>query len=320
MDAEGEVYICQMSSVGGHIYRLGLAGSPPKPPAFPPLLSQTGAFADLAGLRPAGEWLPYAVNVPFWSDGALKRRWFSVPSGKQVRFSPGGEWTFPAGSVFMKHFELPLDDTNPRVTRRLETRFLVCDAQGGAYGVTYKWRADGRDAELLTNALTEEYPIRTAAGTRQQRWYYPSRADCMTCHTKAANYVLGANTRQLNGNLAYPEATDNQLRTLNHLGLVETPLEERDILKFQQLAPPGDATVSLERRVKSYLDANCAQCHRPGGVAVSWDARYEVGMRSQGIINGFLRNQLNLPDAENVCPGHPERSVLYQRVQSTAAG
>ncbi|HTL73780.1 MAG TPA: hypothetical protein VL863_10795, partial [bacterium] len=216
---------------------------------FPHLLSQTGAFADTTNLVPAAALTPYDLIVPFWSDGAEKSRWISVPSGERIKFAVTGEWVFPKGTVFVKHFELATDATHPEQKRRLETRLLVCDADGGVYGATYKWRADSSDADLLETNLTEAITIRTATGMRKQEWYYPSRADCLTCHTANAGYVLGVKTRQLNRDFKYlspgsagvspaslstpgrqdasasglaPVVTDNQLCAWNHLGLFDT--------------------------------------------------------------------------------------------------
>ena len=121
---------------------------------FPPLLSQTGAFKDLQKLTPNPKLIPYDLIVPFWSDGASKSRWISIPNGT-IGFSPTGEWTFPNGTVFVKEFDLSTDDTNPAVKRRLETRFLVRASNGGVYGVTYKWRPDNSDADLMTTSLSE---------------------------------------------------------------------------------------------------------------------------------------------------------------------
>ena len=81
---------------------------------FPALLSQTGAFADVRTLSPGKALIPYDLILAFWSDGAVKSRWISLPPGK-IGFSPDGDWKFPAGSVFVKHFDLPVDDTDPRI-------------------------------------------------------------------------------------------------------------------------------------------------------------------------------------------------------------
>ncbi len=161
------------------------------------MLSQTGAFENVHDLTPVKSLIPYDLIVPFWSDGADKIRFVSVPDEK-IKFSPTGEWNFPAGTVFVKTFELPVDETNPALKRRLETRLLVRDEAGGVYGVTYKWRSDNSDADLLTTNLSETIPVKTATGVRTQTWYYPSRQDCLVCHTPNAGLVLGVKTRQLN--------------------------------------------------------------------------------------------------------------------------
>jgi hypothetical protein len=196
---------------------------------IPLQLSQTGAFENTPEMVPNPALIPYDLIVSFWSDGAAKSRWISVPDQK-IKFAPTGEWFFPKGTVFVKHFDLATDETNPKIKRRLETRLLVCNADGGVYGVTYKWRADNRDADLLATNLTEAISIKTATGVRTQLWYYPSRQDCLTCHTANAGFVLGVKTRQLNRDLKYPSGvTANELRVWNRLGLFDTNLDAADL-------------------------------------------------------------------------------------------
>ena len=154
---------------------------------------------------PADALIPYDLIVPFWSDGAAKSRWISVPDDQKIKFAPTGEWIFPRGTVFVKTFELATNESHPDSLRRLETRLLVCDDDGGVYGVIYKWRADNSDADLLDTNLTEsDSASRPPTGVRTQTWYYPSRQDCLTCHTANAGYVLGVKTRQLNRDFTYP--------------------------------------------------------------------------------------------------------------------
>ena len=283
---------------------------------IPPLLSQTGAFENVRDLTPVKSLIPYDLIVPFWSDGAGKIRFVSVPDGK-IKFSPTGEWSFPAGTVFVKTFELPVDESNPALKRRLETRLLVRDEAGGVYGVTYKWRSDNSDADLLTTNLSETIPVKTATGVRTQTWYYPSRQDCLTCHTPNAGLVLGVKTRQLNRDFSYPSGiSDNELRTWNHLGLFDTNLDEIHLQNLPALARLADTRRSLEDRARSYLDANCAQCHRPHGTVAYFDARFDTPLARQGLIDGPVLIDQRIDKSRVIAPNDIWRSILLLRASS----
>jgi uncharacterized repeat protein (TIGR03806 family) len=285
---------------------------------LPLLLSQTGAFSDARHLVHADGLIPYDLIVPFWSDGAVKNRWVAVPAEK-VHFSPTGEWKFPKGTVFVKTFELPTNASDPSVRRRLETRILVADEDGGVYGVDYKWRPDNSDADLLSADVSEEIPVKTASGdVHSQTWYYPSRQDCLTCHTAPAGGVLGIKTRQMNHGFKYPSGVvDNELRTWNRLGLFSTPINDADLPTFATLAASGDTTRSVEDRARSYLDANCSHCHRPGGTVADFDARFDTPLDKQDLVNGSVLIDQGVDRPRIIAPHDPWRSIAYMRVNTT---
>ena len=285
---------------------------------IPRLLSQTGVFSDTPKRIASPGLIPYDLNVAFWSDGADKSRWIAVPAG-QILFSASGEWRFPAGTVFVKNFDLGLDAANPAVKRRLETRILVRDSKGGVYGAVYKWRPDGSDAELLSTSATETIQVKSATGNPQeQTWYYPSRQDCLTCHTAGAGGVLGVKTRQLNRPFTYPSGViDNELRTWNHLGLFTPAFKDEELQKFTALAAAGDTRRSLQDRARSYLDANCAQCHRPGGTVANFDARYDTPLEKQALIDGPVLIDQGIDRPRVISPHDIWRSIAYMRVDTT---
>ncbi|WP_150107231.1 immunoglobulin domain-containing protein [Pedosphaera parvula] len=326
LDEKNELYMCQMGT-NGAIYKLARTGADYAQP--PAVLSQVGVFTNLSNLATDSGLIPYDVNSPLWSDAALKSRWIAVPndgapdsSDEQIGFAATGEWNFPIGTVLVKHFELAVDDTNPNIRKRLETRLLVRGTNGSFYGLTYKWRADNSEADLLTNSLAEDIVITTGSSSRTQRWYYPSRQDCLICHNPNANYVLGVKTRQLNGNYAYPDTgvTDNQLRTWNHLGLFNPSIDETTITNYAAMVHVTNTTASLEARVRSYLDANCAQCHRPNsGIQAYWDARFDTPLASQAITNGAVVADLGIAGARVVARGDVSKSILYTRLNTTGA-
>lgn len=281
--------------------------------ALPQHLSETGAFKDLLTLAPQPGIFPYRINAPFWSDHALKRRWFSLPhSSARFGYREADPWDSPPGAIWIKHFEIETRPGDPRSRRRLETRFLV-RTPAGIYGVTYRWNDAQQDAELVPpGGLTEEILIHSPDGPQTQPWRYPARSECLQCHTEAAGFTLGFKTSQLHCPPARLEG-DSQVRLLAQAGLVADP--PAPDAPLPALAAPGDPNASLLHRVRSYLDVNCAYCHRPGGLGRgAWDGRFEVPLAETGLIEGLPLQDFGDPANRLVLPGDVTHSVLWRRV------
>jgi hypothetical protein len=91
--------------------------------AIPPRLSQTGAFAYTPDLVPGKGLIPLRSRRPFLVRWRRESRAGSpYLLVKRLNLQPTGEWSFPPGTVFVKTFEFPVDETNPALKRRLETR------------------------------------------------------------------------------------------------------------------------------------------------------------------------------------------------------
>lgn len=220
LDTRGELLI--VDHLGG-IYSLELqenrAGEPPAPQnKFPRKLSETGLFVSTKDDTPDPALVPYSVNAPLWSDGALKERFIAVPGDGQIEFTTYRGWDCPDGTVLVKTFSLETETGR----RRIETRLLT--RQNGEWaGYTYLWNDAQTDAELVANdGVDRAYAVKNEAGASSElKWHYPSRTECMVCHTRAANWVLGLTELQMNREHDYGGVKDNQLRTLVHIGLVK---------------------------------------------------------------------------------------------------
>ncbi len=282
---------------------------------IPSKLSRTGAFADLETLTPNPGIVSYEPNVPFWSDGARKRRWFSVPDVEDtIVFDPADPWTFPEGTTWIKHFEIgDLDNA-----LRLETRFLVKTATG-SYGLTYAWNDAQTDADLVdAEGMAQTVSFMEGGVSREQKWLFPSRNACRACHTSVAGQALGFSTLQLNRKHAYDGGAANQLDALNEAGYFHNA-PSKSPEQLPQLAAADDSTRSLEHRARSYLAANCAQCHQPNGPTLGfWDARYTTRLSLSGIVDGSLQSNQSDSNMRVIAAGLPERSMILARMRGDA--
>ncbi len=295
------------------------------PSAFPRRLSETGLFANLRDHELAPGVIPYAVNSPLWSDGARKNRAFALPGESKITFNETIDtpWTFPEATVLLKTFCLPYDDRG-HCEVRVETRLMVLrDKEWEGY--SYVWNDEQTDAVLvgkdgLDRTYTQPDP-RSRDGHRSQTWHFPSRAECMVCHTRAAGFVLGLTTGQLNRDYDYAGLIDNQLRALDHIGVFSKPLIKPPA-EHPQLPDPHSLDHPIEARARSYLQTNCAICHvESGGGNARFQVRYSLPEAELNLFGQTPQHHdFGLIDPKLIAPGHPERSVLLHRVATRGEG
>ena len=300
-DLDHEVYLITYDSRVLAVDRL------PSTPTttFPDKLSKTGCFESSNPKKPVPAMIPYAPTAPFWSDGAEKDRYFSIPDGTKVGIGADGDFDFPKGSVLAKSF---------RVDGRLvETRLFVRHDDGDWGGYSYEWDDAQTDATLLPANKTR--PL-----TGGKSWYYPSRGECFSCHTQAAGRSLGLETAQLDADFVYARTNriSNQLATLDKIGILGAPVPAPTAVP--RLVPPF-GTAPADARARSYLHTNCAGCHRPQGPGRSMDLRFSRSLAETGSCNAVPNaGDLGIVGARLVAPGNPAQSLVSHRMRRPGSG
>jgi glucose/arabinose dehydrogenase len=403
LDSRGELLIADHG--GNALFRLERTPVQANPPMFPRRLSETGLFLSVKENKPHPGLIPYSVNAPLWSDGADKERFLALPGFTTgIEFGTNRGWNFSDGAVLVKTFSLPLSagKGQPAQPRRVETRLLTRQ-QGQWAGYSYLWNDDQTEAELVPvegrDRVFEVHDPAAEGGLRKQTWHYPSRVECMVCHSRAANWVLGLTELQMNRAHAYPGGPANQLRTLEHLGIfrvkwqdplgtasrrarqewallqtglltplrdlerqlpqiarpvpgllehVRKPLTEpldtlqREVLRpleqweeglrtnpihvsrqqlkrpesYRALADPYDRKANLDARARSWLHANCSQCHvSAGGGNAMMELEFTTPREKVNVVDAKPQHtNFGIPDARLIVPGQPDKSVLFLRV------
>ncbi len=324
LDSHGELLIADHG--GNGLFRLERAPKEEKPAKFPTKLSETGLFESVKGHRPHAALVPYSVNAPLWSDGADKERFLAIPGDGQIEFGTGRGWNVPEGTVLVKTFSYEMPSGSKR---RFETR-LTTKTLGQWYGYSYRWNDEQTEAELVpvegADTVIEVRDPAAPGGVRKQAWHYPSRAECMVCHSRAANFVLGLTSWQMNKIHDYGTVKADQLKTLGHLKLFSGDAFEKwdkdKAAREKRLVDPSDKSASLEARAKSYLQANCAICHvDAGGGNAQIDLEFTTPLKKMRLLDVKpLHDSFGIKDAKLIVPGDPERSVLFQRIARRGPG
>ncbi len=285
---------------------------------FPETLTETGFFADLTDLAPNPGVIAYEPNLSFWSDHAIKSRWFVITNTTD-RIGPEreGPWHYPAGMMWVKHFDLELDRGNPATAQRIETRVLV-RTTNGAYGVSYQWNSNGTEAVLAPDAGVEfDLSITNNGLVEVQRWLIPSRAQCLACHLPSAGHSLSFNTRQLNCPGAIAGVTNNFIALLDQAGYTSNSLGNP--AQLPRHVRPDETEYSLEVRARSYLAVNCGYCHTgpQSPVPGAWDGRAFVKLDQTGTILVPASSNGGDPDNRLIVPADVNHSIIWNRIAAT---
>lgn len=274
----------------------GPEAAPPdaEPPwtTYPPLLSQTGLYADLKTETLADGVRAYEPRYALWSDGASKRRFFRLPPGAKIDTSDMDFWTYPVGTKAWKEFT--------RDGKRIETRLLLKpDADPLSWiMISYLWREDGSDADAVPEGAVD------ALGTDHD---VPAEADCDFCHKGVKDRLLGVSAIQLSH-----EEPGMSLQTLIADGLLTDPPAG----PFRLPGPP------VAEQAMGYLHANCGLCHNrtsPVFVTVAvefWQTTDALGsVEATPAYRTTVRKENAFwPDLHIIEPGRPGRSELFLRM------
>jgi parallel beta-helix repeat protein len=342
----------------GEINRAALAYNCPR-------LEHYGLFSDPQDPRSAPNegGVPFDLTTPLFSDYALKHRVIFLPPGLAARWQdfesgPNAHLDFPTGTVIAKTFYF-VDGEQRQV---VETRLLIKrrTADGGVFwaGLPYVWERDeqGRRVARLEIAGTRvaarwdylDPDPRVVDASGQRRRYQgqtadyavPQAAQCVTCHARegleAGSAPIGPKPRGLNRDYDYGGAigTRNQLAFWCSSGLISgCPDDFATAPRLTEWNLPGSAGHSpgsgedLEARARAYLEANCAHCHNPRGVAKSTRLLLDRFILSEGLVTPRPVNRdygiCKSPVASgrgtgdrlyDIVPGDANGSILHFRV------
>ncbi|WP_310555846.1 hypothetical protein [Flavobacterium sp.] len=225
---------------------------------------------DLKNQKPSLNVLPYEPASSLFADYAHKKRFVWMPSGKKATYNGDDNvLELPVGAVLIKTFYYENVQPN-NTTQIIETRLLVRKADGWkAYD--YIWNTEQNEALLETTENGTFIPITWLENgvSKSVNYKTPSQTECLTCHKLNPTQTtggeltipIGPKPQNLNTNYNYNGVSKNQLamwKTAGYLG-DDIPTTINSTVNWE------DQTKSLETRARSYIDINCAHCHRQGG-------------------------------------------------------
>ena len=287
-----------------------------------PKLSDYKFFdGDIKNQNPSLNVLPYEPASSLFADYAHKKRFVWMPTGTKATYNGDDNvLEFPVGAVLIKTFFYT--NVLPSNTSKLiETRLLIRKASGWkAYD--YIWNDTQTEANLETTNDGTFIPITFVENnvTRSFTYKTPSQTECLTCHkinpneTGEITIPIGPKPQNLNTLFNYTTGSQNQLAKWKSVGYIgsDVPATINSTIDYK------DTSKSLEQRARSYIDINCAHCHRDGGHCDYTPQRFNFSNTNLDTFGVCLTPLFTIPGAPFVINGgDADRSELMKRINTT---
>lgn len=298
-----------------------------------PKLSDYHFFeGELKNQIPSLNVIPYEPASALFTDYAHKKRFVWMPIGVKATYNGDSKvLELPVGAALIKTFYY--DKIQPsNTTRIIETRIMIRKQSGWIFA-DYVWNDAQTEAYLDLNGSFANLSWKDENNIIKTTDYrIPSEVQCIICHKNTENVngnlqtihiPIGIKPQNLNHNYNYGNSNQNQLTKWIEQGYLENnftlPIENNTTIDY------NDTSKSLEKRVRSYLDINCAHCHQNGKHCDYRPMRF--AFNETGTVNGLTNMGVcvDTQDMQNfapalgkiVTPGNSNRSMLYYRLNTT---
>ena len=278
---------------------------------------------------PSLDVIPYEPISSLFTDYAHKKRFIWLPNGTKATYNGDDEiLELPVGAALIKTFYY--DNVLPsNTTKIIETRIMIRKSDGWIFA-DYVWNEEQTEAYLDLNSSVKNVSWRDENNViRNVEYRIPNEAQCIVCH-KTKSYIngvynqinipIGIKPQNLNKTYTYGSETVNQLTKWINLGILENnfnlPSEESTTVNY------NDINNSLEKRVRSYFDINCAHCHKENGHCDYRPMRFAFSETNNNLTNmGVCVDTQDMQDfspelSKIITPRRTNQSMLYHRVNS----
>lgn len=271
---------------------------------------------DLKDQKPAFGVLPYAPISSLFTDYASKKRFVWLPKNTKATYTGDGNLLeLPVGSAIIKTFYY--DNVQPsNTTKIIETRIMIKKATGWIFA-EYVWNETQTEAFLDMDGSTTTIDWIQNGEPITIQYRIPSEAECFICHKENNVAVpIGIKPQSLNATFAYATGPMNQLQKWVQEGYLENNLPTN----ITTVVDYSDTSQDLELRVRSYLDINCAHCHKEGSHCDYRPIRLAFNETTVASNLGICiapEEQIDNALTNIIAPNNINRSVMHFRMNST---